>query len=275
MSVKKVLFITQEIVPYVPENPMSQLGRKLPQLIQETGREIRTFMPKWGNINERRNQLHEVIRLSGMNIIIDDTDHPLIIKVASIQAARMQVYFIDNDDYFQKRQMRVDEFGEEYPDNGERAIFYARGVLETVKKLRWSPDIIHCHGWMSAVAPLYIKTVYKDDPPFADAKVVYSSYGDRLHSPLPDNFKACLAFRGVTEDYLSGLDLDFSASDALDLLAARFSDGFVQGEAGVAAAGMDYARSLGLPVLEYAETDKPAETYNAFYETVFGEAAEE
>jgi starch synthase len=145
---------------------MAQMGRTLPQAIQEKGREIRTFMPKWGNVNERRNQLHEVIRLSGMNLIIDDTDHPLIIKVASIQAARMQVYFIDNDDYFQHRLMATDENGVEYTDNDERAIFYARGVLETVKKLRWCPDIIHCQGWISAFVPLYIKKAYKEEPSF-------------------------------------------------------------------------------------------------------------
>ena len=143
----KVLFITQEIIPYVTESEMSRTGRQLPQAIQEKGREIRTFMPKWGNVNERRNQLHEVIRLSGMNLIIDDTDHPLIIKVASIQAARMQVYFIDNDDYFQNRMMATNEEGIEYDDNDERAIFYARGVLETVKKLRWCPEISKRHTW--------------------------------------------------------------------------------------------------------------------------------
>ena len=142
----KVLFITQEITPYVSESEMSLVGRNLPQAIQEKGREIRTFMPKWGNINERRNQLHEVIRLSGMNIIIDDTDHPLIIKVASIGAARMQVYFIDNDDYFLKRGMMCDDENNEYADNIERAVFFARGVLETVKKLRWVPDVVHCQG---------------------------------------------------------------------------------------------------------------------------------
>ena len=159
---KKVLFINQEITPYVPETEMSIMGRDLPQKAQECGLEIRTFMPKWGNINERRGQLHEVIRLSGMNLIIDDTDHPLIIKVASIPQSRIQVYFIDNDDYFTKRQMTADETGKEYADNGERAIFFARGVLETVKKLRWTPDIIHCQGWMSSVVPFYIKTAYHD-----------------------------------------------------------------------------------------------------------------
>ena len=164
---KKVLFINQEIAPYVPESEISVLGRDLPHRVQEKGFEIRTFMPKWGNINERRGQLHEVIRLSGMNLIIDETDHPLIIKVASIPTSRLQVYFIDNDDYFSRRQMEADENGVEYADNGERAIFYARGVLETVKKLRWAPDIIVCQGWIGAVVPLYIKTAYKVEPSFA------------------------------------------------------------------------------------------------------------
>ena len=175
-NVKKVLFITQEITPYVPETEMSLVGRYLPQAIQERGKEIRTFIPKWGNINERRNQLHEVIRLSGMNLIIDDSDHPLIIKVASIQSARMQVYFIDNDDFFEGRLQEIDENGVEYEDNDDRTIFYARGVLETVKKLRWNPDIVHCHGWMTALTPLYIKKAFGDEPSFRESKVVFSLY---------------------------------------------------------------------------------------------------
>lgn len=184
---KKILFINQELLPYVPESAMATAGRKLPQAIQDGGREIRTFMPKWGNINERRNQLHEVIRLSGLNIVIDDTDHPLIIKVASIQAARMQVYFIDNDDYFHKRLMMTDEDGKEYEDNAERAIFYARGVLETLKKLRWSPDVIVCQGWMSAVVPLYIKTAYRDEASFINSKVVFSAYNEMpKDAPVPN-----------------------------------------------------------------------------------------
>ena len=157
MKANRILFITQEITPFVPESQLANIGRNLPQATQDMGKEIRIFTPKWGNINERRNQLHEVIRLSGMNLIINDTDHPLIIKVASLQAARMQVYFIDNDDYFHNRQMTCDKEGVEYSDNDERAIFFARGVLETVKKLRWCPEVIHCHGWISALVPLYIK----------------------------------------------------------------------------------------------------------------------
>ena len=188
MDAKKVLFITQEITPYLPESEISTICRNLPQGIQERGREIRTFMPKFGLINERRNQLHEVIRLSGMNLIIDDTDHPLIIKVASIQSARMQVYFIDNDDYFQRKNIVGDDDGTEYPDNDERSIFYVRGVLETVRKLRWIPDVIHCHGWMSALTGLYIKRMYADDPCLRHAKVIYSLYNDGFKQPFPADF---------------------------------------------------------------------------------------
>ena len=165
MSTTRVLYIAQEITPYLPEGEISCICRNLPQAIQEKGKEIRTFMPRFGCVNERRNQLHEVIRLSGMNLIIDDTDHPLIIKVASIQSARMQVYFIDNDDFFQRRYTIADENGE-FEDNEDRSIFFVRGVLETVKKLRWTPDIIHCHGWMTALTPLYIKKTFSQDPFF-------------------------------------------------------------------------------------------------------------
>ena len=181
---KKVLFINQEIAPYVPETALSIMGRDLPTKMQEEGFEIRTFMPKWGNINERRGQLHEVIRLSGMNLVIDDTDHPLIIKVASIPQTRLQVYFIDNDDYFMKRKMAVDENGEEYDDNGERAIFFARGVLETVKKLRWQPDVIVCQGWASAVVPFYVKTAYSEEPSFAESKVITALYTNNTTADL-------------------------------------------------------------------------------------------
>ena len=200
---KKVLFINQEIDPYVAKSPMALMGRELPQKMQDAGFEIRTFMPKWGTINERRGQLHEVIRLSGMNLIIDDTDHPLIIKVASIPSTRQQIYFIDNDDYFNSRKMGTDENGKEYTDNGERAVFYARGVLETVKKLRWQPDVIICQGWMSAVVPLYIKTAYAEEPSFANSKVIISLYADELKDCLGDNVKDCIAFRDATPELLA------------------------------------------------------------------------
>jgi starch synthase len=174
MSKHKILYICQQIMPYLPENEESKLCRELSQVMQERGNEIRTFMPRYGCVNERRNQLHEVIRLSGMNLIIDDNDHQLIIKVASIPSARIQIYFIDNEDFFSRRATVRDEAGVEFEDNDERMVFFARGVLETVKKLRWTPDIVHCHGWFSTVAPLYLRKVFNNDPIFRDVKIVSS-----------------------------------------------------------------------------------------------------
>lgn len=263
---KKILFINQEISPYVPDSALSLMGRNLPQNMQEKGYEIRTFMPKWGNINERRGQLHEVIRLSGMNLIIDDTDHPLIIKVASIQASRIQVYFIDNDDYFSKRLMASDENGEEYSDNGERAIFFARGVLETVKKLRWVPDIIHCQGWMSAVVPLYVKMAYRDEPSFANTKVVTSLFGRSLKKGVGDNFKECLKFRdvngGVLEKYADNFDFGELAKLAID-----YSDGVIEAEKSVEAEWADYTSQKNIPLLKYPGEDF-ADSYAAFYDSI-------
>lgn len=265
----KVLFITQEITPYVPESEMANVGRALPQAIQEKGREIRTFMPKWGNINERRNQLHEVIRLSGMNLIIDDTDHPLIIKVASIQSARMQVYFIDNDDYFQHKLQAVDENNVEYEDNDSRAIFYARGVLETVKKLRWCPDIIHCHGWMTALAPLYIKKAYKDEPSFRDAKVVFSVYGDEFKSQFHNDFSEKLLLKNIDKSDLSALGSDPVDYVSLSKLAIAYSDGVIQNSEHVNEEVMKYANESNIPVLSYQSPDNYVDAFNNFYDQVW------
>ena len=265
----KVLFITQEITPYVSESEMSLVGRNLPQAIQEKGREIRTFMPKWGNINERRNQLHEVIRLSGMNLIIDDTDHPLIIKVASIQSARMQVYFIDNDDYFQNRLQVVDENGVEYEDNDARAIFYARGVLETVKKLRWCPDVIHCHGWMTALAPLYIKKAYKDEPSFRAATVVFSLYDNDFKEPFHPDYGSKLLLKGISKKDIADLKepIDYTA---LCKLAVDYSDGVIQQSEHVNEEVMEYARQIGKPILGYQSPENFADACNDFYDRVWG-----
>ncbi|MBR3895478.1 MAG: glycogen/starch synthase [Bacteroidaceae bacterium] len=274
MKAKKVLFITQEITPYVPESPMSLIGRKLPQAVQENGREIRTFTPKWGIINERRNQLHEVIRLSGMNMIIDDTDHPLIIKVASIQSARMQVYFIDNDDYFHPRQMTTDENGVEYEDNDERAIFYARGVLETVKKLRWCPDIIHCHGWISALIPLYIKTAYREEPSFRDSRVVYSMYDDGFQNCLKEDFKSQVLFKDMTAEQLEGIGAQVNATE-LNKLAIQYSDGLIQSAPNVHPELMEYAQQRGILTLPYQGEENYAGSFCDFYDQVWSVGKEE
>jgi starch synthase len=273
MAKKKILFINQEISPYVPDNALSIMGRELPKTIQERNHEIRTFMPKWGTINERRGQLHEVIRLSGMNLIINDTDHPLIIKVASIQSAKVQVYFIDNDDYFGKRLMEKDEQGEDYADNGERAIFFARGVMETVKKLRWVPDVIHCQGWMSAVVPLYVKTAYHDEPSFADAKVVTSLFSQKLDKNLGDDFKQCLEFRETTQELLKGYKDNFDFVE-LGKLAIDYSDGIVQSEELINEELLAYTKEKNIPFLGYSEN--VAEACEDFYESLFpAEDAEE
>ena len=244
MAGKKVLFINQEIIPYVPETELSRMGRDLPQQIQENGFEIRTFMPKWGNINERRGQLHEVIRLSGMNLIIDETDHPLIIKVASIPVSRLQVYFIDNEDYFIRRQaMTEDENGDEYADNGERAIFFARGVLETVKKLRWTPDIVQCQGWMSAVVPFYIKTAYRDDPSFANTKVEFGNAKADLLKPYDENFNFI----------------------ELGKMAIDYSDAVVEAGENVNQDLLEYAKNSNRPLMRYPKGTDYAADYKDFY----------
>lgn len=269
MSTKKILYITQEITPYLPDSTISVTSRYLPQAIQEKGREIRIFMPRFGSVNERRNQLHEVIRLSGMNLIINDTDHPLIIKVASIQAARMQIYFIDNDDFFKRKATVVDDNNIEFSDNDERSIFYVRGVLETVKKLRWIPDVIHCHGWMTALTPLYIKTAYADDPCFKDSKIVYSLYNDDFKQPFSADFPEKLKIKGIANDKTSFLkegDIDY---ERLTEFAIQYSDGIIQSEDTVNANILDYVKKTGIKFLPYqGDVESSAEAINQFYDEI-------
>jgi starch synthase len=270
MTGTKVLYVSQEITPYLPETEMSVIGRNLPQAIQEKGREIRTFMPKYGCINERRNQLHEVIRLSGMNIIIDDTDHPLIIKVASIQAARMQVYFIDNDDYFQRKYLFHDDKGVYFEDNDERAIFFVRGVLETVKKLQWPPDIIHCHGWFSALLAVYIKKYYDDDPVFKKSKVILSLYDNDFTTPLNKNFSKKLHMDGIPEEDLKVVE-DPSYVNYCKL-AINMTDGLIIGSDKVNKEVIKYAEKSKKPLLAYQNIETYVDTYSVFYDQVLSDS---
>ncbi|MBP5771571.1 MAG: glycogen/starch synthase [Bacteroidaceae bacterium] len=273
---KRVLFITQEIIPYVDETNLSLLGRRVPQFVQEKGREIRVFMPKWGTINERRSQLHEVQRLSGMNLIIDDTDHLLILKVASIPSARMQVYFIDNDDYFMRRLEAFDETGAEYSDNGERAIFYARGVLETVKKLRWVPDIIHCQGWISTIAPLYIKTSFKEEPSYRDSKIIFTPSDTKLDLATDDQFRSSLIFKNMTGKELDGYPERLTQRD-LYHLALQYSDGLLLTAKNRDEELISLAEEKGLPVM--TDVDVSAEGMSTrvteFFDSVWSQGKEE
>lgn len=269
---KKVLYISQEIAPYLPENPLSLAGRNLPQSAQEKGFEVRTFMPKYGLINERRNQLHEVIRLSGMNVIIDDTDHPLIIKVATLQPSRMQVYFIDNDDFFHYSPDKVLETISSPEENDERLMFFARGVIETVRKLRWNPAIVHCLGWATAIAPLYIKKLFSEDPTFAKSKIVYALREEDFSSPLDSRLAEKLLLTGVKPDDIAdinGQSIDFIK---LNKLAIDNSDAIVFSSANLPAELKEYALSTGKTILEYEEdqeefNNKYAEFFNNLSET--------
>lgn len=256
---KRILFISQEIFPYLPdETPIRMLNRKLPEYFQSHGYETRTFMPKFGDINERRNQLHEVIRLSGMNMIINDSDHPLLIKVTSIQSARIQIYFIDNDDFFGRRKgTACDEQGNECADNDERCIFFARGVLETVKKLRWTPDIIYCSGWFSALVPLYIKKAYADTPFFTQSKVITALDDMDYKTPFSTKFSEKLMMDGLTQNDIRNIVGFPVGYEELMRLAVDYSDAFIQSAAEINPRVSNYMQTSGKPILPFEQSLDP------------------
>ncbi|MBO4481168.1 MAG: glycogen/starch synthase [Bacteroidales bacterium] len=266
MARKKILYITSEIFPYLEESYISKICRYLPQGIQEKENEIRTFMPKYGCINERKNLLHEVIRLSGQNIIIEDADHPLIIKVASLQSVKMQVYFIDSEDFFKRKQLFRDEKGEFFADNDSRVLFFAKGVIETVRKLGWIPDIIHCHGWISALVPIFIKTCYKDDPLFQDTKLIYSIYADQFKEKFSSSFGKKLKITGIPKEYLTLYkNPDF---DNITKAAVKFSDAAIIAHPEVKKSLQNFVLTSDKPHLIHPEGDDYVDAYNDFYNEV-------
>lgn len=266
----KILCVCQEIYPYLPESPIATTCRTLSQAMQERGFEIRTFMPRFGCINERRNQLHEVIRLSGMNLIINDNDHQLIIKVASIPAARVQIYFIDNDEYFAPRKATFrNAEGVEFEDNDQRAIFFARGVLETVKKLRWQPDIIHCHSWFSAVAPLYLRYCFTDEPLFSSAKIVFSIYDDMFDGKWGEAFRETMSGEGVPVEKL-GSEEGLTYENLMRLVIDN-ADGIVVEAEHLPAAVEEYLAASGKRVLRPSgepASDERLSQYKEFYDSI-------
>jgi starch synthase len=273
MEKSRVLYITHEMVPYMQtETLLGKISRELPQGMQERGWEIRNFMPRYGCINERRHQLHEVIRLSGMNIIVNDTDQPLIIKVASIPSGRIQVYFIDNEEFFQRKHTLINDKGNFFADNDERSIFFCKGVLETVKKLGWSPDIVHCHGWMTSLVPFYLKTVFKNDPIFSGAKIIFSLYeNDRFPGSLHQDYviKAAegiegnhLTSVGKTPDFPSVLKGGIEYADAV-IRSADFTDKEV----------VKYIAKSGKPNFETSFGENYMDDFHRFYQEILQEAA--
>lgn len=272
MKKARVLFVSQDITPYLDETQIGKVARKLPQGIQERGKEIRTFMPKYGCINERRHQLHEVIRLSGMNLVINDVDHPLIIKVASIPTARMQVYFIDNEEYFSRKATLADKNnGKFFDDNDERAMFFVRGVAETVKKLGWQPDIIHCHGWFTSLMPLYIKKYYQEDPLFADTKVVMSLYDDEFPKTLSKKFMDKLNFDGFNKKDVKHIAEE---SNCLNLLkqSIEYADGIIQATEKLNPEIEKCVKKSGKAFLGYKNELEYIDAFNEFYDEILEEA---
>ncbi|MGB1039581.1 MAG: glycogen/starch synthase [Flavobacteriales bacterium] len=273
MSTKKrILYISQEVTPFLKASEISSNVKNLAQKTQESGKEIRVFMPRYGLVNERRNQLHEVIRLSGMNMIINDVDHPLIIKVASIPSAKMQVYFIDNEEYFKRKAIVGDEKGKLFEDNVQRSVFFIRGTLETVKKLGWIPDVIHCHGWMTSLLPLYLKTYFKDDPHYANTKVISSIYENNFEGELNDNIEDILKFDGVEESFMNHIK---EGSDYFNLTktAIDYSDGVVLFSDNIQSDVLDYANNSKADTLNFVKEEEHYENCSKFYDEIIEKEA--
>tara|TARA_B100001939_G_scaffold345268_1_gene361441 strand:+ start:334 stop:1161 length:828 start_codon:yes stop_codon:yes gene_type:complete len=269
MEKSRILFVTQEITPFLNETTLAETVRKISQGVHEKDKEIRIFMPRFGVINERRHQLHEVIRLSGMNLIVNDADHPLIIKVASIPQARIQVYFIDNEEFFKRKRVFTDEDNKFSKDNDERSIFFCRGVVETVKKLGWKPDIVHCHGWMTSLLPLYLKNMYKDDPHFNNAKTMYTVYDDGNNEKLPKNFMDKLAFDDIpTEDIVNK---ENPSIDSLNYLGVQWSDIIGIGSKAINPELESYIVESGKPILGLQDEECLVEAHQDFYDKVLNE----
>ncbi len=270
---KRVLFVTQEMEPYTALSEIAKIARTLPQKTQTKGMEIRILMPRYGIINERRHRLHEVVRLSGMNIIVDDDDYPLIIKVASLPGARMQVYFLDNEDFFKRKSVFENDKGEAFEDNAERMIFFCKGVIETVRKFGWSPDIVHCHGWMTSLVPLYLKTAYKDDPLFRDSKVIYSHYEGALTENFPSDFSEKASINNLSESDLTAYQNDNGFT--LHKGAHSYSDAVIQGSENIDEDVLESLKSMEKPFLEYQGEDTYIDAYLEFYKAFLKEEVEE
>lgn len=275
MSKKKVLIVTQEMRPYTALTEIANIARKLPQYIQENGMEIRVLMPRFGTINERRHRLHEVVRLSGMNIIVDDDDFPLIIKVASLPEARMQVYFLDNEDFFKRKFIFKDADEQAFDDNPDRMVFFCKGVIETVKKFGWAPDVVHCHGWMTSLIPLYLKTAYKSEPLFQNSKVVYSIYGESLSSDFNDKFVAKASINNLTEQDLNAYQN--GAGVTLHSGGITYSDAVIIGSEDIDEAVQKEVDTVasGKPVLPFQGTEGFEAAYMDFYKSLTSEEVEQ
>ncbi len=263
MKGKKILYVSSEVIPYMPQTDIANMTYSLPKMVNENGGQTRIFIPKYGIINERRHQLHEVIRLSGINLIIDDMDMPLILKVASIPKERMQVYFIDSEDYFKKRLVECDKNGKLYKDNDERSIFFAKGIIETIKKLNWTPDLIHVHGWIASLLPLYLKNFYNNDPMFENTKVIVSIYDNQLKGKLDKKIMNKLKFDDIDDKNLS--ILENPTYDNLYRISLALSDGVIFAS-DIKKNYIEIIKKTKIPVLECFSNIDFEKEYLDFYE---------
>lgn len=265
MAKKKFLFVAQEVAPYLPPENISSLGKEVATGIHKRGYEVRTFTPKWGAINERRNQLHEVIRLSGLNVTIDDNDHPLLLKVASLHPSRTQVYFIDNDDYFQKLDSDIDDVGSDRQDNDQRLIFFTRATVETAEKLQWDPAVIHSQGWVASLTPVYLRHL-KERTHFDDSKVVYTVLPEDHEVNIDPGFFRRLAEDGVDSEYLANFEGSDFNTKLLHRMAIDNSDGVIfmtdEPDADLLAA----VEAKGIPYLKKEQVAGNIEAYIEFYD---------
>ncbi len=263
MKDKKILCVASELMPYLPKTEVSSMAFESPKMVNGKGGQTRIFMPRFGNINERRHQLHEVIRLSGMNLVVNDYDMPLIIKVASIPKERMQVYFIDNEEYFKRKATVLDKDGSLFKDNDERAIFFAKGVIETVKKLNWAPDIIHVHGWMASLLPLYLKNYYSNEPLFKETKIITSIYSNGFDGELNQDMKKKILFDQIDE---TKIDLLENANYSnLMKIAVDNSDAVIMGTQDITPDLEAYIQDKAIPTLEYKYPEEFSSAYEEFY----------
>lgn len=254
MDKKRILIVTQEMDPYVNLTEASKIANSLPKYMQDAGMEIRVLMPKFGNINERRHRLHEVVRLSGINVIINDEDYPLVIKVASLPGARLQVYFLDNEDFFKRKSVFEDENNNFYEDNSDRMIFFCKGVIETVRKFGWAPDLIHCFGWMTSLIPMYLKTTYKDDPIFNNSKVIYSVDKNYFQDKLNSNFMTQIQI----SEQITKKHMDFfrdGDNTSLNIGGSEFADALMVTEALDEKVSNFVKKAKGKPILRLENSE--------------------
>ncbi|MEL6667547.1 MAG: glycogen/starch synthase [Bacteroidota bacterium] len=272
MSKKKVLIVTQEMNPYTTLSTISETVHNLAPHLHGGKTEVRVLMPRFGTINERRHRLHEVVRLSGMNIIVDDDDYPLIIKVASLPTVRMQVYFLDNEDFFKRKLIFDDASGKPFDDNAERAVFFCKGVIETVKKFGWPPDIIHTHGWMTSLIPFYLRTTYQNEPLFQKAKVVYSLYETAHETQLGEQFVKKASINNLSSD-----DLDAFFEDgklAVHKGAISYADAIVKGTEDISPTYSALLSAADKPILDI-QGDEITAAIAEFYDSLLAEEVEQ